>query len=145
MPYSIRSERQEVEQRDHTLMFRWFAGLGIDDPVWVPTVFTRNRDRLLTTGMSRKVMAAIPEHPEVRALLWDDHVSAGGTLVKAWASMKGFQPRDSAPPPQDDDPGGPPPADEISADAHQPPQQNETRQMPDTPRQTRPARPATPT
>jgi len=58
MLFSIRSERQLMEQMDYNLLFRWFVGLGIDDPVWVPTVFTKNRDRLLTTDMSRKVMAA---------------------------------------------------------------------------------------
>lgn len=137
MLYSIRSERQLMEQMDYNLLFRWFIGLGIDDPVWVPTVFTKNRDRLLTTDMSRKVMAAILAHPEVRPLLSDEHFSVDGTLVKAWASMKSFQPKDSAPPPQDDDPGGPPPSHETSADTDQPPQQNETQPMPDTPRQTR--------
>ncbi len=57
--FSVRSERQLMEQMQYNLLFRWFVGLGIDDPVWVPTVFTKNRDRLLTTEMSRKVMAAI--------------------------------------------------------------------------------------
>ncbi len=57
--FSVRSERQLMEQMQYNLMFRWFVGLGIDDPVWVPTVFTKNRDRLLTTEMSRKFMAAI--------------------------------------------------------------------------------------
>ena len=56
--FSVRSERQLMEQMQYNLMFRWFVGLGIDDPVWVPTVFTKNRDRLLTSDMSRKVMAA---------------------------------------------------------------------------------------
>lgn len=137
MLYSIRSERQLMEQMDYNLMFRWFVGLGIDDPVWVPTVFTKNRDRLLTTDMSRKVMAAILAHPEVRPLLSDEHFSVDGTLVKAWASMKSFQQKDSAPPPHDDDPGGPPPqADEPSANTDQP-QQTETQSMPDTPREAR--------
>ncbi len=136
--FSIRSERQLMEQMDYNLLFRWFVGLGVDDPVWVPTVFSKNRDRLLTTDMSRKVMAAILAHPEVKPLLSDDHFSVDGTLVKAWASMKSFQPKDSAPLPHDDDPGGPPspPADETSADTDQP-QQTETQPMPDTPRQTR--------
>ena len=57
--FSIRSERQLMEQMNYNLLFRWFVGLGIDDRVWVPTVFSKNRDRLLTTEMSRKVMAAI--------------------------------------------------------------------------------------
>src|SRR4028118_1407532 len=53
--FSVRSERQLMEQMQYNLLFRWFVGLGIDDPVWVPTVFTKNRDRLLTTDMSRKL------------------------------------------------------------------------------------------
>ena len=134
--FSIRSERQLMEQMDYNLMFRWFVGLGIDDPVWVPTVFSKNRDRLLTTDMSRKVMAAILAHPEVKPLLSDEHFSVDGTLVKAWAFMKSFQPKDSTAPPQDDDHGGPPPADKTSANTDQP-QQTETQPMPDTPRQTR--------
>ena len=109
--FSVRSERQLIEQMHYNLLFRWFVGLGIDDPVWVPTVFSKNRDRLLTTEMSRKVMAAILAHREVAPLLSDEHFSVDGTLVKAWASMKSFQPRaGSAPPdsPDDDDPGDPP-------------------------------------
>jgi transposase len=138
MLFSIRSERQLMEQMDYNLLFRWFVGLGVDDPVWVPTVFTKNRDRLLTTDMSRKVMAAILAHPEVKPLLSDEHFSVDGTLVKAWASMKSFQPKNTAPP-HDDDPGGPPPPpiQETAADTEQQPQQTETPPMPDTPRQTR--------
>ena len=132
--FSIRSERQLMEQMDYNLMFRWFVGLGIDDPVWVPTVFSKNRDRLLTTDMSRKVMAAILVHPEVKPLLSDEHFSVDGTLVKAWASMKSFQPKDS-PPPQDDNPGGSlPPTQASHEDTHQ---QTETQPMPDTARQPR--------
>ncbi|MCT4334829.1 IS5 family transposase [Paracoccus sp. YLB-12] len=136
--FSIRSERQLMEQMDYNLLFRWFVGLGIDDPVWVPTVFTKNRDRLLTTDMSRKIMAAILGHPSVKPLLSDEHFSVDGTLIKAWASMKSFQPKDSPPPPQDGSPGGPPspPADETSTDTYQP-QQTETQPMTDTPRQSR--------
>ncbi len=61
--FLIRSERQLMEQMHYTLLIRWFVGLGVDDPVWVPTVFTKNRDRFLNTEMSRKVMAAILAHP----------------------------------------------------------------------------------
>ena len=100
-----------MEQMDYNLMFRWFVGLGIDDPVWVPTVFTKKRDRLLTTEMSRKVMAAILAHREVAPLLSDEHFSVDGTLVKAWASMKSFQPNADAAPPEDDGPGDPPSTD----------------------------------
>lgn len=106
--YSIRSERQLMEQMDYNLLFRWFVGLGIDDAVWVPTVFTKNRDRLLTTDMSRRIMAAILAHRDVAPLLSDDHLSVDGTLVKAWASMKSFQPKESATSDGGDDPGDPP-------------------------------------
>ncbi|MFG6543500.1 IS5 family transposase [Sulfitobacter sp. M22298] len=105
--FSIRSERQLMEQMDYNLMFRWFVGLGNDDPVWVPTVFTKNRDRLLTTEMSRKVMAAILAHREVAPLLSDEHFSVDGTLIKAWASMKSFQRKADANPPDDEGPGDP--------------------------------------
>ena len=136
--FSIRSERQLMEQMDYNLLFRWFVGLGIDDLVWVPTVFTKNRDRLLTTDMSRKLMAAILAHPEVRPLLSDEHFSVDGTLVKAWASMKSFQPKNGAPPPHDDDLGGPPPpTTATSANTERQPQQTETQPMPDTPRHIR--------
>ena len=117
--FSVRSERQLMEQMQYNLLFRWFVGLGIDDPVWVPTVFTKNRDRLLTTEMSRKVMAAILAHREVAPLLSDDHFSVDGTLVKAWASMKRFQPKADDTPP-DDDPGSPPGPDSPAKDQPQP-------------------------
>ena len=108
--FSVRSERQLMEQMQYNLMFRWFVGLGIDDPVWVPTVFTKNRDRLLTTDIARKFLAAILAHREVAPLLSDEHFSVDGTLVKAWASMKSFQPRpEAAPPGGGDGPGAPPP------------------------------------
>jgi transposase len=109
--FSVRSERQLMEQMQYNLLFRWFVGLGIDDPVWVPTVFTKNRDRLLTTEMSRKVMAAILAHREVKPLLSDEHFSVDGTLIKAWASMKSFQQKAEATPPDDEGPGDPPAPD----------------------------------
>ena len=106
--YSIRSERQLMEQMDYNLLFRWFVGLGVDDGIWVPTVFTKNRDRLLTTDMSRKIMAAILAHREVAPLLSDDHFSVDGTLVKAWASMKSFQRKERAASDGNAGPGDPP-------------------------------------
>jgi transposase len=105
--FSVRSERQLMEQMDYNLMFRWFVGLGIDDEVWAPTVFTKNRDRLLTTDIARKVMAAILAHREVAPLLSDEHFSVDGTLIKAWASMKSFQPRAEGTPPDDGRPADP--------------------------------------
>ena len=134
--FSVRSERQLMEQMQYNLLFRWFVGLGIDDQVWVPTVFTKNRDRLLTTEMSRKVMAAILAHREVAPLLSDEHFSVDGTLVKAWASMKSFQPKPEISPPDDEGPGDPPSPDTTAAD--QPEQtQTETDPMPRPTRQHR--------
>lgn len=106
--FSVRSERQLMEQLQYNLLFRWFVGLGIDDPVWVPTVFSKNRDRLLNTDIARKLLAAILAHDKVAPLLSDDHFSVDGTLVEAWASFKSFRPKappDSGPPP---DEGSPP-------------------------------------
>ena len=91
--FTIRSERQLMEQLDYNLMFRWFVGLGIDDPVWVPTVFTKNRDRLLDADVAAKFMEQLLAHKEVRKLLSDEHFSVDGTLIEAWASMKSFQPK----------------------------------------------------
>ena len=91
--FSIRSERQLMEQMQYNLLFRWFVGLGIDDPVWVPTVFSKNRDRLLNTDIARKFLAAILAHKDVAPLLSDEHFSVDGTLIEAWASMKSFQPK----------------------------------------------------
>ena len=125
-----------MEQMDYNLLFRWFVGLGIDDLVWVPTVFTKNRDRLLTTDMSRKVMAAILAHPEVKPLLSDEHFSVDGTLVKAWASMKSFQPKDNPAPPDGEDPGRPPPTDTTLTTSGQPPA-TETQPMPNASRASR--------
>lgn len=131
--FSVRSERQVMEQMQYNLLFRWFVGLGIDDPVWVPTVFTKNRDRLLSTEMSRTVMAAILAHREVAPLLSDDHFSVDGTLVKAWASMKSFQPKADDTPP-DDDPGSPPGPDTPAED------QPHTTEIDPMPRPSRPNR-----
>jgi len=94
--FSIRSEGQLMEQMQYNLLFRWFVGLGIDDPVWVPTVFTKNRDRLLNTDIARQFLAAILAHKDVAPLLSDEHFSVDGTLIKAWASMKSFQPKAGA-------------------------------------------------
>ncbi|WP_353351916.1 transposase, partial [Aquicoccus sp. SU-CL01552] len=134
--FSVRSERQLMEQMQYNLLFRWFVGLGIDDQVWVPTVFTKNRDRLLTTEMSRKVMAAILAHWEVAPLLSDEHFSVDGTLVKAWASMKSFQPKAGATPPEEGGPGDPPTPDDIPETPPEEPR-TETDTMPHSTRQNR--------
>jgi len=98
--YSVRSERQLMEQLDYNLLFRWFVGLAMDAPVWDATVFTKNRDRLLAGEIAAKFMAAVLSHARLRRLLSDDHFSVDGTLIEAWASLKSFRPKDgSAEPP----------------------------------------------
>ena len=94
--YSVRSERQLMEQLDYNLLFRWFVGLALDAPVWDVTVFTKNRERLLAGAIAQKFLAAVLAQPRVRTLLSDDHFSVDGTLIEAWASMKSFRPKDGA-------------------------------------------------
>jgi transposase len=96
--YTIRSERQLMEQIDFNLLFRWFVGLGIDDPVWAPTTFTKNRDRLLDGDVAAAFFDAILLHADRDQLLSDEHFTVDGTLLEAWASHKSFQPRDQEPP-----------------------------------------------
>jgi transposase len=99
--YSVRSERLLIEQLDYNLLFRWFVGLGIDDPVWHPTAFTTNRDRLLQGAVAAKFLAAVLNHARLRQLLSREHFSVDGTLIVAWASMRSFRPKGDAdePPP----------------------------------------------
>lgn len=91
--YSIRSERQLMERLEFDLLFRWFVGLGIDDPAWDHSVFSKNRDRLLEGEIATKFLAAVLTQPNVRRLLSTEHFSVDGTLVEAWASMKSLKPR----------------------------------------------------
>ena len=99
--YSIRSERQLMERLEFDLLFRWFVGLGIEDPVWDASTFSKNRDRLLAGEVAARFLATVLARPEVKRLLSDDHFSVDGTLIQAWASMKSFRPKDgpAAPPP----------------------------------------------
>jgi hypothetical protein len=83
-----------MEQLNYNLLFRWFVGLSVDDPVWVPTVFSKNRDRLLEGDIAAAFMSAVLNLPRVKALLSDEHFSIDGTLIKAWASMKSFRSKD---------------------------------------------------
>ena len=94
--YSVRSERQLVEQLDYNLLFRWFVGLSMDAPVWDVTVFTKNRERLLAGDVAAKFMAAVLSQARVKTLLSDEHFSVDGTLIDAWASMKSFRPKDGS-------------------------------------------------
>ena len=100
--YSVRSERQLMEQLSYNLLFRWFVGLSVDEPVWDPTVFSKNRDRLLEGDIARAFMAAVLTLPHVKALLSKEHFSVDGTLIQAWASMKSFRRKDGS-----DQPPGP--------------------------------------
>ena len=99
--YSIRSERQLVERIEFDLLFRWFVGLGVDDPVWNATTFTKNRDRLLEGDVALKFLATVLALPKVKALLSTEHFSVDGTLLEAWASTKSFRPKDGSAPPPD--------------------------------------------
>ncbi len=87
-----------MEQLDYNLLFRWFVGLSIDDPVWDATVFCKNRDRLLDGDIAAKFFVAVLNLPPVRKLLSSDHFSVDGTLIEAWASVKSFVPKDDGDP-----------------------------------------------
>ena len=103
--YSVRSERQLMERIEFDLLFRWFVGLGIDDPVWDHSTFSKNRDRLLEGEVAARFLSSILARPRVKRLLSSDHFSVDGTLVEAWASMKSFRPKE-------DGPEGPAPPDD---------------------------------
>jgi transposase len=119
--YSIRSERQLMEQIDYNLLFRWFVGLAMDAPVWDPTVFTKNRDRLLDGEVAAKFLAAVLGQARVKTLLSDDHFSVDGTLIEAWASLKSFRAKDGS-----DEPPGP--GRNAERDFHKQKRSNETHQ-----------------
>ena len=91
--YSIRSERQLMERLEFDLLFRWFVGLGVDEPVWDHSSFSKNRDRLLDGDIAAKFLAAVLAQPRVKRLLSSEHFSVDGTLIEAWASLKSFKPR----------------------------------------------------
>lgn len=94
--YSIRSERQLMEQLDYNLLFRWFVGLSMDAPVWDATTFSKNRERLLDGDVAQRLLAAVVAQPRVATLMSDEHFSVDGTLIQAWASHKSFQPKPGA-------------------------------------------------
>lgn len=89
--YGIRSERQLMERMEFDLLFRWFVGLGVDDPAWDHSSFTKNRDRLLKGEIAGKFLRAILAEPRVKRLISSDHFSVDGTLIEAWASLKSFR------------------------------------------------------
>ena len=91
--YSIRSERQLMERLEYDLLFRWFVGLGADEPAWDHSSFSKNRDRLLEGDIAARFLAAVLSERRVRRLLSSEHFSVDGTLIEAWASMKSFRPK----------------------------------------------------
>lgn len=105
--YTVRSERLLMEQLDYNLLFRWFVGLAVDDAVWVPTTFTKNRDRLLAGDVATAFLAAVVGEARRRGLLSDEHFTVDGTLLEAWASQKSFRPKDESDVPPPDDTGNP--------------------------------------
>ncbi len=104
--YTIRSERMLMEQLEYNLLFRWFVGLNIDDPVWDPTVFSKNRDRLLAANVAALFFQAVLDEAKARDLISDEHFTVDGTLLEAWASLKSFKKVGDVDPPPDD-PGNP--------------------------------------
>lgn len=120
--YGIRSERQLMERLEFDLLFRWFVGLGVDDPVWDHSTFSKNRDRLLEGEIAAKFLAAVLAQPKVKRLLSSDHFSVDGTLIEAWASIKSFRKMDGG----DDDRQGP--GRNAERNFHQEKRSNETHQ-----------------
>jgi transposase len=106
MLYSIRSERLLMEEIDYSVLFRWFVGMNMDEPVWDVTVFTKNRDRLLDGDVAREFLCEVVKQAQEKKLTSDEHFTVDGTLVEAWASLKSFQRKDGKNQPPDD-PGNP--------------------------------------
>jgi transposase len=104
--YTVRSERLLMEQLQYNLLFRWFVGLSMDDPVWDATTFTKNRDRLLDGDIAAAFFAGVLAEAQAAGLVSDEHFTVDGTLLEAWASQKSFRRRDTPPDPPDD-PGNP--------------------------------------
>jgi transposase len=126
MLYSVRSERMLMEQLEYNLLFRWFVGLSANEPVWHPTVFTKNRDRLLEGAVAEEFFSLIVGQARSRKLLSDEHFTVDGTLIEAWAGQKSFQRKGS-----DHDPLNPPPVDRGSnptVNWHKQKRTNETHQ-----------------
>lgn len=105
--YTVRSERMLLEQLDYNLLFRWFVGLNMDDPIWDATVFSKNRERLLKGEIAQAFFEQVLQLARQKDLLSDEHFSVDGTLIEAWAGQKSFQRKDTSPTPPPDDPGNP--------------------------------------
>jgi transposase len=120
--YSIRSERMLMEQLNYNLLFRWFVGLTMDDPIWDPTTFTKNRDRLLSGEIAQLFFDQVLAQAWDRGLASDEHFTVDGTLVEAWAGLKSFKRKDGSGQKPPDDPGNPTVnfhGEKRSSDTHQ--------------------------
>jgi transposase len=95
--YSIRSERQLMEQINYNLLYRWFVGLNMDDEVWDVTVFTKNRERLMAGEVSQRLLESVVEQAREQQLLSEEHFTVDGTLIQAWASRRSFRPKQDPP------------------------------------------------
>ena len=102
MLYSIRSERLLMEEIDYSMLFRWFVGMNLDEPVWDATVFTKNRNRLLEGDVAREFLSEVVKQAQAKGLTSDEHFTVDGTLIEAWASLKSFQPKGQKREPPDD-------------------------------------------
>lgn len=120
--YTVRSERMLMEQLDYNLLFRWFVGLNMDDPIWDVTVFTKNRDRLLEGDVANAFFEQVLAQARSKKLLSNEHFSVDGTLIEAWAGNKSFKRKEGPPEPPPDDPGNP------EVDFHGEKRKNETHQ-----------------
>lgn len=107
MLYSVRSERLLMEEIDYSVLFRWFVGLNLDEEVWDPTTFSKNRDRLLEAEVAKLFLAAVVEQARAKGWVSDEHFTVDGTLLEAWASLKSFQRKDGKEGPPPEDPGNP--------------------------------------
>lgn len=105
--YTIRSERLLMEEIDYSILFRWFIGLSLDEPIWSPTTFSKNRDRLLEGDIASAFFDAVRAQAEAAGLLSDEHFTVDSTMLEAWASVKSFQRKDAGPSSPPDDPGNP--------------------------------------
>src|SRR6476660_7480315 len=102
MLYSVRSERLLMEEIDYSMLFRWFVGMNLDEPVWDVTVFTKNRDRLLEGDVAREFLTDVVRQAQTKGLTSDEHFTVDGTLIEAWASLKSFQRKDQKNTPPED-------------------------------------------
>jgi len=105
--YTIRSEEMLIEQLQYNMLFRWFVGLNMDELVWVPTVFSKNRERLMEGDVAERFFAQVLAQASAAGLVSDEHFSVDGTLIEAWASQKSFQRKDQPQQPPPEDPGNP--------------------------------------